>query len=319
MIQCAPLHIRGLRKSFRQSGGRSHEALRGVDLDAQAGQVTTLLGTNGAGKSTTLACAQGLLKPDAGDISLLGSSPWRAPATLRARVGVMLQDGGLPPSAKPLAYLRHVAGLYAAPRPVGELASLLRLDELSRTPIRRLSGGQRQRVSLAAALVGDPELLFLDEPSAGLDPQSRQVVFELIAQLREEGRTIVLTTHLLEDAERLSDAVVVIERGRTVASGTVAELIGTDAAPELLVSFSPDAVLAWPDHLSPQRHGRHRYLVRGLDGPAALAALLDFWARRGLTPLSLRWERRSLEEAFLELASEAAEEPDAATQQEVSA
>ena len=296
--------VDSLTKSFRAAGSRRQHVLQGVSFSAESGAVTTLLGTNGAGKSTSLACAQGLLRPDGGTVRLLDQDPWHAPAQLRARVGVMLQDGGLPPAQKPLAYLSHVASLYASPRPVGDLAERLGLNEFSRTPIRRLSGGQKQRVALAVALVGSPEVLFLDEPSAGLDPQSRQVVFEIIEEERERGRAIVLTTHLLEDAERLSDTVYVIDRGRTVAHGSVAELIGNDSPPSLTVTFAEGVAPVWPAGLTPRREGG-AYVLDAVTSPAALASLSRAWEDAGVLPASLRLERRSLEDAFLALASEA--------------
>lgn len=308
-----PVFVAALHKSFRGPGGRRQEVLRGVDLSAPRGQVTTLLGTNGAGKSTTLACAQGLLQPDAGTVRLLDSEPWRAGAALRARVGVMLQDGGLPPGQKPMTYLRHVAGLYARPRPVDELAERLGITEFSGTTIRRLSGGQKQRVALAVALVGDPEVLFLDEPSAGLDPQSRQVVFDLIGELREQGRAVVLTTHLLEDAERLSDTVYIIDHGRTVAHGTVSELIGDDAPADLTVTFAPGTAPEFPASLPVRRTGPDTWVVPALEDPSLLAALTAGWAEQGAMPTALRMERRSLEEAFLAVAGALATSGDADT------
>ena len=269
--------------------------------------MTTLLGTNGAGKSTTLACAQGLMEPEEGEVSLLGMTPWRAGAGLRARVGVMLQDGGLPPAQRPLSYLRHVAGLYAHPLPVGELAERLGLHEFARTPIRRLSGGQKQRVALAVALLPRPEVLFLDEPSAGLDPQSRRVVFEIIEEQRDAGRAVVLTTHLLEDAERLSDTVYVMDRGRTIAHGSVAELVGEGAPADLTVTFAPGTQPVWPDGVHPRREGG-RWVIPHLDDPALLHRLTQAWEEAGVLPASLRLEPRSLEQAFLDLAAEAGEE-----------
>ncbi|MGO1320057.1 MAG: ABC transporter ATP-binding protein [Galactobacter sp.] len=294
--------VKGLTKAFRSAGGRQAQVLQGVDLVARAGQVTTLLGTNGAGKSTTLACAQGLLRPDSGEVRLLGHSPWQADANLRARVGVMLQDGGLPPSQKPLSYLRHVAGLYRTPRHVGELAHLLGIDQFAKTSIRRLSGGQKQRLALAVALIGDPEVLFLDEPSAGLDPQSRQVVFDLIRTLRAEGRAVVLTTHLLEDAERLSDTIYVIDRGRTVAHGSVAELTKADSAADLVVGFAAGVSPTWPDGVWPRREGAETWVIQDMADPELLARLTRHWADQGLMPQHLLLRKRTLEEAFLELA-----------------
>ncbi|MGO3153540.1 MAG: ABC transporter ATP-binding protein [Galactobacter sp.] len=294
--------VKALTKAFRSAGGKQVQVLQGVDLVARAGEVTTLLGTNGAGKSTTLACAQGLLEPDGGEVRLLGQTPWHADANLRARVGVMFQDGGLPPSQKPVSYLRHVASLYRHPRHVGELVHLLGIDQFAKTSIRRLSGGQKQRLALAVALIGDPEVLFLDEPSAGLDPQSRQVVFDLIRTLRAEGRAVVLTTHLLEDAEKLSDTIYVIDRGRTVAHGSVAELTQADGAADLVAGFAAGVTPAWPEGVWARREGADTWVVQDVADPELLARLTRAWADQGLMPQRLHLRQRTLEEAFLELA-----------------
>nr|WP_256839985.1 ABC transporter ATP-binding protein [Ornithinimicrobium sp. HY1745] len=202
------------------------QALDGVEWTAQPGQVTCLLGPNGAGKTTTVEIAEGLQHADSGTVEVLGTDPWRASAEHRARVGVMLQDGGLPQSVKPLALLRHLARFYAAPADVEALVTELDINDFAGTTVRRLSGGQRQRVALAAALVGRPDVLFLDEPTAGLDPHVRRTVWELIARTAREGATVVVTTHSFEEAERLADHLVIMARGRTVAEGTPAQVAG---------------------------------------------------------------------------------------------
>ena len=195
--------------------------------------MVVLLGANGAGKTTTLACAQGLLKPTRGTVRLLGENPLQADPELRAKVGIMLQDGGLPNAMHPIPLLEHISTMYTDPYPVEELAERLGIDAFNGTTIRRLSGGQKQRVSLAAALIGRPDVLFLDEPSAGLDPQSRNVVFDIIREQRELGTAIVLTTHLIDDAQKLADYVYIIENGATVQEGTVSELIASDGTNRL--------------------------------------------------------------------------------------
>ncbi|USQ82179.1 ABC transporter ATP-binding protein [Ornithinimicrobium faecis] len=202
------------------------QALDGVEWTAQPGQVTCLLGPNGAGKTTTVEIAEGLQHADSGTVEVLGTDPWRASAEHRARVGVMLQDGGLPQSVKPLALLHHLARFYAAPADVEALVTELDINDFAGTTVRRLSGGQRQRVALAAALVGRPDVLFLDEPTAGLDPHVRRTVWELIARTAREGATVVVTTHSFEEAERLADHLVIMARGRTVAEGTPAQVAG---------------------------------------------------------------------------------------------
>jgi ABC-2 type transport system ATP-binding protein len=287
--------------------GKMKRIISGISLTAHRGQVTALLGANGAGKTTTIECAQGLQRRNGGTISLLGEDPDRPTAALRARVGVMLQDGGLPPSARPLTLLRHVAGMYESPRPVDELADRLGINAFASTSIRRLSGGQKQRVALAASLVGNPEVLFLDEPSAGLDPQSRLMVFELIRQLRDDGVAIILTTHLLDDAQKLADQVFIVDAGRTVASGTVPELLShaTAAEAQRTVTFDavpgldPAAVLRPQLQVTETRSGS--YQISGPLEPADLAALASWWAAAGIMPTSLNLASRSLEDVFLAL------------------
>lgn len=287
--------------------GKMIRVLAGVDLTARRGQVTALLGANGAGKTTTLECAQGLQPIDGGEVRLLGEAPWGAGAELRARAGVMLQEGGLPPAARPVALLRHIASMYKDPRDVDELVQRLGIHTFAKTGIRRLSGGQRQRVALAAALVGNPEVLFLDEPSAGLDPQSRQIVFELIQELRDDGLGIVLTTHLLDDAQRLADYVYIIDDGRTVARGTVAELTARSAAHasgrELSFEARPGLQPALPglEHLAFAEDSPGRYVLRGEFKPADLALLAAWWSEAGILPDSIHMASRTLEDVFLEL------------------
>ncbi|CBT76101.1 ABC transporter ATP-binding protein [Glutamicibacter arilaitensis] len=288
-------------------GNRMLRVLESVSLKAYPGQVTTLLGANGAGKSTTLACAQGLLQPEGGTVELLGQNPFGDNPDLRSRVGVMLQDGGLPPSMRPVPLLRHVASLYQNPIDIDALIKRLDLESFGTRTIRRLSGGQKQRVALALALAGDPEVLFLDEPSAGLDPQSRQVVFDLIAELRDAGKAIILTTHLMDDAQRLSDYVYIIDKGCTVAQGTVAELTARAAEDQDTrpVSFCAPASLALPEppaglHLAETESGQYR--LDGVNSPEHLNWLTSWWLREGILPTQLNLQSRSLEDVFLEIA-----------------
>ena len=201
-------------------------AVDGMTWTASAGQVTAVLGPNGAGKTTTIECAEGLQRPDGGAVRVLGTTPWGADAAHRSRVGVMLQDGGLPNGSRPVRLLRHLAAFYADPADVDTLVQRLGIDGFSGTTVRRLSGGQRQRVALAAALVGRPEVAFLDEPTAGLDPHARLDVWDLIRETRDSGCAVVVTTHSFEEAERLADHVVIVDHGRAVAEGSVAAVTG---------------------------------------------------------------------------------------------
>ncbi|MET3163942.1 UNVERIFIED_ORG: ABC-2 type transport system ATP-binding protein [Arthrobacter sp. UYEF10] len=308
------LSISGLIKDvgpLASLDGKMLRVVNGVSFVAERGQVTALLGANGAGKTTTIECAQGLQKRNGGSISLLGQDPGRAGADLRSRVGVMLQDGGLPPSARPIGLLRHIAGMYARPRSVDELVERLGIDTFARTTVRRLSGGQKQRLALAAALIGNPEVLFLDEPSAGLDPQSRQLVFELISELRATGMGIILTTHLMDDAQRLADYVYIIDAGRNVAEGTVPQLLQRDPAVEAgadqvrtLVFEAPpglDFTGVLPEAIAVSETRAGSYVAMGALTPHDLASLTAWWAAHDVMPGSMSLAARSLEDVFLDI------------------
>ena len=297
-----------------------YRAVNKVNLRVFPGEVVVLLGANGAGKTTTLACAQGLLKPTRGTVRLLGENPLQADPELRAKVGIMLQDGGLPNAMHPIPLLEHISTMYTDPYPVEELAERLGIDAFNGTTIRRLSGGQKQRVSLAAALIGRPDVLFLDEPSAGLDPQSRNVVFDIIREQRELGTAIVLTTHLIDDAQKLADYVYIIENGTTVQEGTVSELIASDGTNRLQYTLNaptPTREQLLPAHLrvgveliekvpyTPARDGAPsvpgEYELVGALRPEHLVAFTSALAERYLMPISLTMEPKTLEDVFLDI------------------
>lgn len=297
-----------------------YRAVNKVNLRVFPGEVVVLLGANGAGKTTTLACAQGLLKPTRGTVRLLGENPLQADPELRAKVGIMLQDGGLPNAMHPIPLLEHISTMYTDPYPVDELAERLGIDAFNGTTIRRLSGGQKQRVSLAAALIGRPDVLFLDEPSAGLDPQSRNVVFDIIREQRELGTAIVLTTHLIDDAQKLADYVYIIENGATVQEGTVSELIASDGTNRLQYTLNaptPTREQLLPAHLrvgveliekvpyTPARDGAPsvpgEYELVGALRPEHLVAFTSALAERYLMPISLTMEPKTLEDVFLDI------------------
>lgn len=289
--------------------GRMKRIVSNISMDAHFGAVTALLGANGAGKTTTLECAQGLQRRTGGHISLLGEDPGTADARLRARVGVMLQDGGLPPAARPVALLRHVAGLYSNPLSVNELVDRLGIGGFSDTTIRRLSGGQKQRVALAASLLGNPEVLFLDEPSAGLDPQSRIMVFELIKELRDAGKAIILTTHLLDDAQRLADYIYIVDKGQSVAEGTVQDLLAqsTQALAHRVLTFdmAPGENLGALRRIGVEcvetRPGS--YTLSGSLEPSDLARFGAWCAEQETLPTSVHLVSQSLEDVFLSIAA----------------
>ena len=214
------VEVRDLRRVFG-----STLAVDGATWSARAGEITCVLGPNGAGKTTTIECLEGLQRPDGGTVRVLGVDPHRADADHRARVGVMLQDGGLPQSVSPLRLLRHLASLTEGPGLGERLVRELDIETFGGTPVRRLSGGQRQRVALAAALLHSPDVAFLDEPSAGLDPHARLDVWRIVQEQAERGAAVVVTTHSFEEAERLARRIVIMHRGRVVADAPTDELV----------------------------------------------------------------------------------------------
>jgi len=222
--------VDGLVKRY---GGRS--VVDGISFEVAPGELVALLGPNGAGKTTTVEIIEGYRRPDAGSVSVLGVDPLAGGATarsLRARMGLMLQSGGFDSRARPTETVRQYASFHADPRDPDELIDLVGLRSVARTPYRRLSGGERQRMSLAVALVGRPDVLLLDEPTAGMDPEARAITRDLISGLRSDGVAILLTSHDLLDVERLADRVIVMTAGRILASGTPDAVRGGDPSLE---------------------------------------------------------------------------------------
>ena len=301
-MQSPAVEVMDLAKSYGPVA-----AVAGLTFRAERAAVTAVLGPNGAGKTTTLEICEGYRRRDSGQVRVLGLDPEREGAELRPRVGVMLQAGGVYPSARPLEMLRHVAALYAHPLEIGPLADRLGLTAYARTPYRRLSGGMQQRLSLALALVGRPELVFLDEPTAGMDPQARHATWELVDEIRGAGVSVVLTTHLMDEAERLADHVVIVDEGRVVAEGTPAALTA-DTGPGGGIRFRAPAgmdlgplAVALPLDVSVAEEQPGRYLVAGAVSPQALATVTAWCASRGVMPEGLAVGRRSLEDVFLDL------------------
>ncbi|HET9323161.1 MAG TPA: ABC transporter ATP-binding protein [Gaiellaceae bacterium] len=227
------VRVEGLRKSYD-----GVEAVRGVSFSIAAGEVFSLLGPNGAGKTTTVEILEGYRRADAGDVEVLGIDPRKAGTGWRQRIGVVPQTGDLFPNLTVREHLDLFAGYFEHPRPLEEVMRLIGLDEKAGARARTLSGGQRRRLDLGIALIGDPELVFLDEPTTGFDPGARRAAWETIRSLRSLGKTILLTTHYIEEAQRLSDRVAVLRHGEIVAAGTPAEL--TAAAPATRISYRRD-------------------------------------------------------------------------------
>ena len=276
----------------------------GLDLVARTGTVLALLGPNGAGKSTTVEVCEGFRSPDEGVVRVLGLPP--KDASLRPRVGVMPQTGGAYPGLRCGEMLRLVASYSRHPLDSGQLLERLGLVEVERTAFRRLSGGQQQRLSLAMAVVGRPELVFLDEPTAGLDPQARHATWELVEALRADGVTVVLTTHLMDEAERLADDVVIIDHGRVVAAGTVKELTHGGAVGQLRFRSTPgldlDQLLqALHPGCAAKESPTGQYLIEGEIDPQLLATVTAWTAGQGAMASELRVESRTLEDVFLDL------------------
>ena len=295
------VEITGLVKSY----GRT-TAVAGLSMRAARGEVTAVLGPNGAGKTTTIEVCEGYRHADAGVVRVLGLDPIKDAGKLRPRVGVMLQSGGIPTSARPADYLKVMASFYAHPVEPAMLLDRLGLAESAKTPFRRLSGGQQQRLALAAAIIGRPELVFLDEPTAGLDPQARLATWELVAGLRAAGATVILTTHYLEEAERLADQVVIVDHGTLVTQGTPAELTGSQGQLRFRAEPGLDTsglVVALPPASVVKESPAGAYLVElptGVD-PQVVATVTAWCAEQGVLAKNLRIESRTLEDVFLEL------------------
>ncbi|MEU0932241.1 MULTISPECIES: ABC transporter ATP-binding protein [unclassified Embleya] len=281
-------------------------AVDGLSLTVERGLVTAVLGPNGAGKTSTIEICEGYRRADAGRVRVLDLDPVRDAAALRPRIGVMLQAGGVYSGARAEEMLRHVAKLHANPLDVPMLIERLGLDSCGRTTYRRLSGGQQQRLALALAVVGRPELVFLDEPTAGLDPHARHATWDLVRELRTDGVSVVLTTHLMDEAEKLADEVAIVDRGRVIASGSPEALCHDGAENSLRFAGPPGLDLgsllnALPEGAKAIEVSRGAYRIEGDIDPQLLATVTSWCAQHGVMPERLTVERRSLEDVFMEL------------------
>jgi ABC-2 type transport system ATP-binding protein len=277
------VRVAGLRKSYG-----SHEALRGIDFEIRAGEVFGLLGPNGAGKTTTIEILEGYRDRDAGEVDVLGADPREAGRGWRERVGVVLQSSSLYPSLSVRESLEVFGGYYAKRRDAAEVIEIVGLSEKADARCRTLSGGQKRRLDLGLALVGNPELIFLDEPTTGFDPGARRAAWDTIRNLRSLGTTILLTTHYLDEAEQLADRVAVLREGRIVSEGTPAELTGGGAATE--IRFRRGGAIVVEQTSEPTRR------LHELTGEAL---------EQGEVLEELEVRRPTLEEVYLELTAEA--------------
>jgi len=284
-------------------------AVDGLSLRVERHTITAVLGPNGAGKTTTLETCEGYRRPQSGTVRVLGLDPVRDRTALLPRIGVMLQAGGAWSGVRAREMLDHVAKLHAHPLDTDLLSDRLGLADCGRTPYRRLSGGQQQRLGLAMALVGRPEIVFVDEPTAGMDPQARRTTWELLEELRGDGVTVVLTTHYMDEAERLADHIHIIDHGRLIASGSPLELTrgGHHATIRLVVTrpFPPGS----PDRLR-QALGEHAevtqldevsLLVTGPADASTLAKVSHWCEANDVLPEALTLGQRNLEDVFLQL------------------
>jgi ABC-2 type transport system ATP-binding protein len=279
------VEVRELRKSYD-----GVEAVRGISFEIRAGEVFGLLGPNGAGKTTTVEILEGYRRPDGGDVSVLGVDPRRAGPDWRERIGVVPQSGELYPNLTVIEHLELFAGYYTDPRPPREVMTLVGLEHKAGSKFRTLSGGQKRRLDLGIALVGDPELLFLDEPTTGFDPGARRAAWETIRSLRSLGKTILLTTHYIEEAQQLADRVAVLRLGEIVAAGTPAEL--TAAAPASRISY---------------RVNGEEVVIETEDPVRFLHELTEGALRDGLRLEALEVRRPTLEDVYLTLTEAAPE------------
>jgi ABC-2 type transport system ATP-binding protein len=289
------IEVEGLRKSY---GGV--EAVRDLDLHVSEGEVLAMLGPNGAGKTTTVEILEGYRSRDAGRVSVLGQDPWTAGAELRRRVGIVLQSCGFDPYLTVAEIIRMYAGFYPAPRRVDEVVALVGLEEKAGSRVRSLSGGQQRRLDVGLALIGDPELLFLDEPTTGFDPSARRQAWAIIRDLCALGKTVLLTTHYMDEAQALADRIVVIRDGRIVAEGTP-DQIGGRSSGTVTIRFSVADGVALPDGFDAERHDGQAIVLRTTDPVPALHRLTSWSLEQGIEIKNLSVMPPSLEDIYLEL------------------
>jgi ABC-2 type transport system ATP-binding protein len=292
--------VRGLVKRY---GGRA--VVDDLSFEVGRGEVLALLGPNGAGKTTTVEILEGYRTPDAGVVRVLGLDPVADAVALKPRIGLMLQDGGVYPAIRPLEALRLFASFYSAPADPLELLRLVELEDAAGTRYRQLSGGQKQRLSLALALVGRPELVFLDEPTAAMDPRARRATWDIILRLKADGVTILLTTHFMDEAERLADRVAIVDRGRLRALDSP-EALGRRSEPAAIRFRAPaglplDGLAAALRARGAAEERPGEYIVQVEATPVRVARLAAWLAERDVLVSDLRVGRRSLEDVFLGL------------------
>jgi ABC-2 type transport system ATP-binding protein len=303
------ISVRGLHKSYG-----ALEAVRGIDLDVEPRQIFAFLGPNGAGKTTTVEVLEGYRERTSGEVSVLGADPAGAGHDWRQRIGIVLQESRMHPELTVRESIELFAGYYRTPRGVDDTVELVGLTEKANDRVGRLSGGQQRRLDVALALIGDPELLFLDEPTTGFDPSARRRAWEVIASLRDLGKTIFLTTHYMEEAQELADQVAIISGGQIVARGTPRDLSARDGRVSRISFRLPAGVAAGelPRGLAAvagPTPGRMDELQIHADDPVHTLNELTRWAlERGVELAGLEVRQPSLEDVYLELTQAASED-----------
>ena len=295
------IHTQGLRKSYG-----AIEAVRGVDLAIGHGEVYALLGPNGAGKTTTVEILEGHRERDGGEVRVLGHDPARRELALRRRIGIVLQTPGVEPYLNVAEAIEQYRGYYPHPRPLDEIIEVVGLAEQRDQRIRKLSGGQQRRLDVAIALAGDPELLFLDEPTTGFDPAARRQAWDMVRNLRSSGATVLLTTHYMDEAEHLADRVGVIVDGAMAADGTPEQLMAGSAAAVVSFRLPPEHARLLDGVEGVRDAGDGRFEVRTEAPTALLHDLTGRAIEAGAELAELRVERATLEDVYLDLTSGAA-------------
>ncbi len=291
------IEVSGLHKRFGD-----FEAVRGIDLTVERGEVLAILGPNGAGKTTTVEILEGYLQRDAGDVKVLGHDPAGAPRALRQQIGIVLQECGIDRFLTCREVLQQHASFYPSPREPDELLALVGLTEKAGERVKRLSGGQQRRLDLALGMVGNPELIFLDEPTTGFDPQARRQAWEIVQALASGGTTVLLTTHYLDEAQALADRVVVFSAGKVVESGTPAELAARTGLTR--IRFTLPAGLA-PPEVPGLRRVDDAFELQAVDPTTALHELTNWAVHHGVALGELVVSRPSLEDTYLSLVDDA--------------
>jgi ABC-2 type transport system ATP-binding protein len=292
------ISVRGLRKTYGDL-----EAVRGIDLEVRSGEVFALLGPNGAGKTTTVEILEGYRQRTAGDVRVLGYDPAGGDRDFKTRIGIVLQETGVEPYLTVAESIELYRGYYPQPKPVDEVLNVVGLEEQRNLRVRKLSGGQQRRLDVAIGLAGNPELLFLDEPTTGFDPAARRHAWQMIRNLRDLGKTVLLTTHYLDEAEHLADRVAIMARGSIVAEGTPSELISRD--PASTIRFKVEGACELPVEIAGVATRVDGAVIIRTSSPTQTLFEVLKWANAGGIELEeLTLSRPSLEDVYLKLVGE---------------